>query len=62
MTDGTRQDALTDRVYESVKAMIMDHEIAPGARVSIEGLARQLNVSATPVREALARLESERLV
>ncbi|MEU5607272.1 GntR family transcriptional regulator [Streptomyces sparsogenes] len=62
MADGTRQDALTDRVYEGVKAMIMDHEIAPGARVSIEGLARQLDVSATPVREALARLESERLV
>ncbi|CAM5630486.1 GntR family transcriptional regulator [Streptomyces canarius] len=62
MTDGTRQDALTDRAYESVKAMIMDHEIAPGARLSIEGLARQLDVSATPVREALARLESERLV
>ncbi|MFF4752144.1 GntR family transcriptional regulator [Streptomyces sp. NPDC002514] len=62
MTDRNRQDVLTDRVYEAVKAMVMDHEIAPGARVSIEGLARQLDVSATPVREALARLESDGLV
>ncbi|WP_206301953.1 GntR family transcriptional regulator [Streptomyces sp. AcE210] len=62
MVDGNRQDVLTDRVYETVKAMVMDHEIAPGARVSIEGLARQLDVSATPVREALARLEADGLV
>ncbi|MFF3490483.1 GntR family transcriptional regulator [Streptomyces sp. NPDC002795] len=62
MGNEIRQDVLTDRVYEGVKAMVMDHEIAPGARVSIEGLARRLDVSATPVREALARLESERLV
>ncbi|PXY22613.1 GntR family transcriptional regulator [Prauserella muralis] len=40
----------------------MDHEIEPGARISIDGLARQLQVSPTPVREALARLESAQLV
>ncbi len=62
MADGIRQDALTERAYEAVKAMVMDHEIAPGARVSIEGLARRLDVSATPIREALARLESDGLV
>jgi DNA-binding GntR family transcriptional regulator len=62
MKDQNRHDVLTDRVYESVKAMVMDHEIAPGARLSIEGLARQLEVSPTPVREALARLESDGLV
>lgn len=53
---------LADGVYESVKAMIMDHAIAPKERVSIDGLARELQVSQTPIREALARLESEGLV
>ncbi|MBT2896802.1 GntR family transcriptional regulator [Streptomyces sp. McG3] len=53
---------LSDSVYEQVKAMVMDHEIAPGARVGIEALSRRLDVSPTPVREALARLESDGLV
>jgi DNA-binding GntR family transcriptional regulator len=56
------RQALADTVYESIKAMVMDHEIAPGARVGIEALARTLQVSPTPVREALARLESDGLV
>jgi DNA-binding GntR family transcriptional regulator len=49
-------------VYESVKGLIMDHTVAPGDRVNIDALARQLGVSPTPVREALARLESDGLV
>ena len=53
---------LADDVYESLKALIMEHALAPGGRVSIDGLARDLEVSPTPVREALARLESEGLV
>ncbi|MDX3850951.1 GntR family transcriptional regulator [Streptomyces sp. AK02-01A] len=53
---------MADSVYEAIKAMVMDHEIQPGARVGIEALARTLDVSPTPVREALARLESEGLV
>lgn len=62
MVDENRQDVLADRVYEAVKAMVMDHEIEPGTRMSIDGLARRLDVSATPVREALVRLESDGLV
>jgi DNA-binding GntR family transcriptional regulator len=57
-----RRAVLVDHVHEAIKAMIMDHQIAPGARVSIDGLARELGVSPTPVREALARLESAQLV
>ncbi|MFC8099335.1 GntR family transcriptional regulator [Streptomyces sp. NPDC057363] len=56
------RQVLSDSVYEDIKAMVMDHGIAPGARVGIEALARTLNVSPTPVREALARLESDGLV
>ncbi|MDW6057238.1 GntR family transcriptional regulator [Streptomyces sp. FXJ1.4098] len=56
------RQALSDSVYEDIKARIMDHEIAPGARVGIEAMASALDVSPTPVREALARLESDGLV
>jgi DNA-binding GntR family transcriptional regulator len=49
-------------VYEIIKRSIMDHVIEPGARLSIDGLARELGVSQTPIREAMARLESDGLV
>jgi DNA-binding GntR family transcriptional regulator len=53
---------LGDDVYESLKSLIMEHTLAPQVRVNIDALARELEVSATPVRESLARLESEGLV
>ncbi len=53
---------LADDVYEQIRALIMSDGIAPGARVNIDEVARELDVSPTPVREALARLESEELV
>ncbi|GAA1555209.1 GntR family transcriptional regulator [Kribbella sancticallisti] len=56
-----RRQMLADDVYEAIKTMLMDHVIRPGARITIDGLAREFQVSSTPVREALARLESEGL-
>lgn len=53
---------LGDSVYEAVKTLVMDHVLTPGARVSIDAFARELAVSPTPMREALARLESDGLV
>ncbi|MDX8051089.1 GntR family transcriptional regulator [Lentzea sp. BCCO 10_0798] len=53
---------LADDVYEQIRALIMSDGMKPGARVNIDELARRLDVSPTPVREALARLESEELV
>lgn len=53
---------LTDAVYVDVKLLIMQGSIQPGSRVNIEDVARRLDVSPTPVRESLARLESEGLV
>lgn len=53
---------LVDEVYDAVLELLMDHAIAPGERASIDGIARELDVSPTPVREALTRLESEGLV
>lgn len=57
-----QRQILTDAVYEAVKELVMDQHIEPRSRVNIDKLARDLRVSATPVREALARLESDGLV
>jgi DNA-binding GntR family transcriptional regulator len=57
-----RRSTLTDGVYESLKSLIMEHRLAPEERVNIDALARTLAVSPTPIRESLARLESEGLV
>lgn len=59
--DITRR-GLRDLVYEHILEILLTGEISPGERVSIDGLARQLNVSPTPVREALVDLERTGLV
>lgn len=53
---------LTESVHETVKQLIMDLRLKPGARLNMGRLASELGVSNTPLREALARLESEGLV
>ncbi|WFE53492.1 GntR family transcriptional regulator [Micromonospora sp. WMMD1155] len=57
-----RRLTLAEDVYESIKTLVMDHILPPGERVNIDALARELDVSPTPVREALARLEADGLV
>jgi DNA-binding GntR family transcriptional regulator len=49
-------------VYQALREAIMRCELAPGRRLLIDDLARQLEVSAIPVREALQLLQSEGLV
>lgn len=53
---------LADEVYNLLRGHIMRGTIPPGVRINIDDVARQLSVSPTPVRESLARLESEGLV
>jgi DNA-binding GntR family transcriptional regulator len=57
-----RRDVLADSTYEAVKRLIMDNRLPAGSRISMDGLARDLGVSPTPVREALARLDADGLV
>lgn len=57
-----RPARLGDEVYSAIFARIMSLDIAPGARISIDAMTRELGVSQTPIREALGRLESEGLV
>jgi DNA-binding GntR family transcriptional regulator len=53
---------MVDGVYDSIYHRLISLEIAPGARIPIDVLAREIGVSQTPVREALSRLEREGLV
>lgn len=57
-----RRTTLSDDVYDTITSLIMAHTFAPGDRLNIDALSRQLAVSATPVREALLRLEADGLV
>jgi DNA-binding GntR family transcriptional regulator len=57
-----RPARLGDEVYSAIFARIMSLDIAPGVRISVDAMARQLGVSQTPIREALTRLEGEGLV
>ena len=59
---GSRSQMVADDVYDSLTGTILRSEMPPGARVNIEALAVKFAVSATPVREALARLEADGLV
>ncbi|SDD56272.1 GntR family transcriptional regulator [Glycomyces harbinensis] len=59
---GPEKRTLADDAYTDLKSRIMRSELAPGAKLSIDGLAKQLAFSQTPIREALARLESEGLL
>jgi len=53
---------MADEVYERLRAWIIDAVREPGTRLNIDAVARSLDVSPTPVREALVRLEAEGLV
>jgi DNA-binding GntR family transcriptional regulator len=62
MFDNSNKQVLAVSVYEALKERIMDQIYPPGSRLNIDALSSELNVSPTPVREALARLSAERLV
>ena len=55
----TQRRRLADEVYDQLVAAIMAREIGPDDRLVQEKLAAELDISRTPVREALLRLEKE---
>ena len=56
------RQSLADSIYEILLARLVEGEIKAGSPVNIDSLARELVVSPTPLREALARLEATGLV
>ena len=51
-----------EAVYRTLRHGIVHGALAPGERLLSDALASELNVSRTPVREALRKLEAEGLV
>lgn len=50
------------RAYRTLRQNLADGDFQPGDQIVVTEIARRLCISATPVREALARLVGERLV
>lgn len=53
---------MADEVYDTLLEQLMSLQIEPGARVTIDALARELRISQTPIRDALNRMEADGLV
>lgn len=51
-----------EETYAAIRRSILDGKLRPGERIVEQQLAERLNVSRTPVREALLKLERENLV
>jgi len=59
---GTQHRTKGEFVYRTLRDAIVKCELPPGERLVIDDLARRLQVSSIPVREALQLLQSEGLV
>ena len=55
-------DVNSDRAYEHIRKRILSGEYRPGQHLNAKALATEIDVSATPVRDALRQLEADGLV
>jgi len=54
--------SLKDRVYQNIKFQIINNNLKPGIRLLEEEIAKAMNISRAPIREAFNRLEKEGFV
>ena len=52
----------TSRVYETIREMILNGQVPPGARIGIREMAAKLGSSNGPIRDSLLQLSNEKLV
>lgn len=55
-------NSISDELYDSIRNKILDVEFFPGEKISENFLANYYDVSRTPIKNALIRLEGEGLV
>lgn len=55
----TARRSRADEVYEQLKRDVGEFKLVPGDRFTENGISQRLNVSRTPVRQALVRLQQE---
>lgn len=58
---GSPQRARASHVYEVLRSQVFERRLNAGTRLNIDQIARDLGVSATPVREAINRMVMEGL-
>ena len=61
-TSPARTESIADRVYALLRQDIASGAFRPGQRIHEKALATRLDISRTPIREALLRLEIEGVV
>ncbi|MBW1680014.1 MAG: GntR family transcriptional regulator [Deltaproteobacteria bacterium] len=54
--------SLTDKAHHQIRKWITRYHLKPGTRLNVKDLARTLEMSQTPVREALSMLEREQMI
>ncbi|HIK39553.1 GntR family transcriptional regulator [Thermoleptolyngbya sp. M55_K2018_002] len=57
-----RSKSLYEQTYEALRASILSGDLAPGQRLVETQLAERLQVSRTPIREAMRQLQRDTLV
>ncbi len=57
-----RSQSLREQVYQALRKIILTGGLASGERIVETRLAEQLQVSRTPVREAIGQLQREKLI
>src|SRR2546423_14949394 len=55
-------ESLADAAYRRISEAMASGELPPGARLVMDTLAAQLDISRTPVRDAMHRLQREGLI
>lgn len=58
----TQRTPISEEVYAELLSRILSSRMSPGDRITIDALARELDVSQTPIREALNRLSADGIV
>jgi DNA-binding GntR family transcriptional regulator len=62
LTGTPRRVLLADDSYRILREALIANRLPPGQRLNIEQLAEDMNVSITPIRHALVRLEADGFV
>ena len=57
-----RSKSLREQVYQALRKIILQGDLVSGERIVETKLAKQLNVSRTPIREAIGQLQREKLI
>lgn len=62
MISPRQRKPISEEVYEKLKTDILENKLKPGERLVESDIAKELQISRTPVREALKQLEQDGLV